>query len=99
MSKELDYIGPIISSLAQVRLVPQANIATPGVYHASVQDVLDEGIRSTFGMREKDAIILRMAADLVLVGELAVTADELRRQVKGLQLENGRLRKQLERTE
>lgn len=79
--------------LDQVKLVPADNMLDSISCYVYLQDVIDEGIRSTFGMRVKDAIILRLANDLRVALELAAKSEELERKVKGLQLENGRLRK------
>ena len=49
-----------------------------------------------WGVRTLDGVILRMAKELDEALKLAAEADELHRQLKGQQLENGRLRKALD---
>lgn len=97
---------PQADQLAQVKLVPEDNIASYDAVLLHLEPIVREGIDSTFGMRTKDAIILRLARELhtaleaaaasdVYMQERAEKADELARKLKGLQLENGRLRKRL----
>lgn len=85
--------------LDQVKLVNADNIMDSVTAYVYLQDVIDEGIRSTFGMRTKDAIILRLANDLRVAIESAGKAEELERKIKGLQLQLGRLRKKHEQDE
>ena len=83
--------------LDQVKLVPAENMLDSVSCYVYLQDVIDEGIRSAFGMRTKDAIILRLAHDLRLALQSAEKAEELERKVKGLQLENGRLKAKVDK--
>lgn len=49
-----------------------------------------------WGVRRDDGVILKLARDLKLAGAMATQVDESQRKLKGLQLENGRLRKQIQ---
>lgn len=46
-----------------------------------------------WGVRVDDGVILRLARDLKITLALAESADEAQRALKGLQMENGRLKK------
>jgi hypothetical protein len=90
MSKEIETKIQLIS---QVKLVPEDNMSTPVYCYTRLQDIVEEGIRSTFGMREKDAMILRLTRDLLAALELSSKSDELERKLKGAQLAAGRRQK------
>lgn len=48
-----------------------------------------------WGLSRGDSVKFRMALEIKALATEAMEADELRRKVKGLQLENGRLKKRL----
>lgn len=48
-----------------------------------------------WGVRRQQGVLLRMARDLKLALELAATAVDSTNKIKGLQLEGGRLKKQI----
>ena len=88
-----------MSLLERTKLIPDENLYTGPLEGSRLESIIEEGIRSTFGMRERDALILRLARELHNAQAEGASADELSRKLKGLQLENGRLRAQIGRAE
>ena len=79
--------------LASLKLV------TDDALFLSEQDTLDrvdlavQQAAGGWGVKRDDAAILKLARDLKISGAIAAEAEERHRNIKGLQLENGRLKK------
>ena len=84
------------NDLSEVKLIDDDNIASAQDVREHVSQVLLQGTGG-WGVGLKDAIVLRLVKDLHAALEQADGADEGARKIKGLQLENGRLRAQLNR--
>jgi hypothetical protein len=84
------------NDLSEVKLIDEDNIASAQDVREHVSQVLLQGTGG-WGVGLKDAIVLRLVKDLHAALEQADGADESARKIKGLQLENGRLRAQLNR--
>ena len=85
----------ILEQLAGVEHVEEANMATPIAAYIRLRDIIEEGQESTFGMREKDAIILRLARDLRLALMQLSKAVDAERALAGERLSHGRTKKRL----
>ena len=85
----------ILEQLDGVEHVEEANMATPITAYISLRDIIEEGQESTFGMREKDAIILRLARDLRLALMQLSKLSDAERALAGERLSHGRTKKRL----
>ena len=77
-----------------MKLVPDENVATP----QQASDILERAIAQGsqgWGVRQDEAVILRLGLELRKAQALAGDTTDTKNALKGLQLENGRLKKRL----
>lgn len=80
-------------TLDGVKLVQEDYFATDAECDQYLESAYVQGSQG-WGIRRDMGVTLRLARDLKIALELASKADEAQRTLKGLQLENGRLKKQ-----
>ena len=84
--------------LAPIKLVDAANLPPIDEVLIFLEHAFSQGSQS-WGVKREVGMALTLAKELHDTLELAQTADESKRKAAGLQLENGRLRKKLEKLE
>lgn len=82
------------SMLDSVKLVSADNLATIAIVEREVQRVVSQGSQG-WGVRREDAVILRLVSELRQAQLDAQASTDTHNKLKGLQLENGRLKKRL----
>ena len=81
-----------IEDLEGVKLVNEEYLASEGEVRSVLENAFQQGSQG-WGVRRDTGVILKLARDLKLALAMAQAADEATRKLKGLQLENGRLKK------
>ena len=81
--------------LDSVKLVQRENLGSVSLTEQVIATAVDQGSQG-WGVDRGTSVILRLADELRVAEELAGKYDETHRQLKGLQMENGRLRKSLD---
>jgi len=82
------------TALDGIKLVDENYIATDGEVEAALEQAFQQGSQG-WGVRQDQGVLLRMARDLKLALGLAQDTTETTNKLKGLQLENGRLKKKI----
>jgi hypothetical protein len=86
------------TDLEGVKLANDEYFASP----EEAADFLERGFQQAsqgWGVRREVGVCLTLARDLLIAWELADTADEAQRMLKGAQMETGRLKKKIEKLE
>lgn len=84
--------------LAPVKLALDENFASPAEVVRAIEHAVQQGSQG-WGVKPEVAVHLTLARALSKALDVAEDADKDHRTLKGLQLENGRLKKQLSNTE
>ena len=85
-----------IEDLDGIKLVQLENFASNDETYSELERAIQQGSQG-WGVRLEQGVILRLARELKIALSLAAQADDALRKLKGLQLENGRLRKRVKR--
>lgn len=85
-----------LEDLDGLKLVHLDYFATDADAELAVEQAITQGSQG-WGVRREVGVILKLARDLKISLALAATADKSARMLKGAQLENGRLKKQIEK--
>ena len=87
-----------IEDLDGIKLVQLENFASNEEACSEIERAIQQGSQG-WGVRREQGVILRLSRELKIALTLAAQADDALRKLKGLQLENGRLRKRVNRLE
>jgi len=82
------------TALDGIKLVDENYIATDGETEAALEQAFQQGSQG-WGVRRDQGVLLRLARDLKIALALAQDTTETQNKLKGLQLENGRLKKKI----